>query len=55
MRPTLAQHQAIEARMNMIFGVKEYDRLFLSIDFCLSLLPGGKVTFPHRQHQCFCQ
>jgi hypothetical protein len=32
MPPTLAQHQAIEARMNMIAGAHEYDRLFLGME-----------------------
>ncbi len=32
MPPTLAQHQAIEARMNMIVGAEDYDRLFLGVE-----------------------
>jgi hypothetical protein len=29
---TLAQQQAIEARMNMIAGAEDYDRLFLGLE-----------------------
>ena len=32
MPPTIAQHQAIEARMNMVMGADDYDRLFLGAE-----------------------
>ena len=33
MRPTLVQHHAIEARIGMIVGSTDFDRLFSGIEF----------------------
>ena len=49
-RPTVAEKFAIEARLNMILGAKEYDRLFLGFE--CGELEGDVVNVYARSEYC---
>ena len=49
-RPTDAEKFAIEARLNMILGAKEYDRLFLGFE--CGELKGDVVNVYARSEYC---
>ena len=50
MRPTLVQHQAIEARISMIVGADEFDRLFLGFE--VGEIDGDILFVSARSEHC---
>ena len=48
MYPTLVQQQAITARMALIVGAREFDRLFLGVEFSEV---DGDILFAYAQNE----